>query len=85
MISPDKEIFRKYGDPEQFDRIVDMDSVSQMWQNSVKCYPDAVAVEDNGKRYTYSDIDAAVALYRTLIKRDDKKLRVGIYLSIIHI
>lgn len=79
MQSPTKEIFKKYTDPEQFARIVDMDSVSEMWQNSVKNYPDAIAIEDDGKKYTYAQIDADVSNFRSLIKSDNKKLRVGIY------
>jgi long-chain acyl-CoA synthetase len=80
MQSPSKEIFRKYTDPEQFGRIVDMDSVSEMWQYSVDRYPDIVAIEDDGKTYTYAEIEADVSRLRTIIKSDgDKALRVGIY------
>lgn len=79
MQSPTKEIFRKFTDPEIFDRIVDMDSVSEMWQNAVKNYPDVTAIEDDGKQYTYAEIDADVSGLRTLIKNDDKPQRVGIY------
>ena len=79
MQSPTKDIFRKYTDQETFDRIVDMDSVSEMWQNSVENYPGVVAIEDDGKKYTYADIEADVAGLRTLVKSDDKPQRVGIY------
>lgn len=78
MLSPNKEIFRKYGDPEQFDRIVDRDSVSEMWQYSVEQYPDIVAIEDDGKQYTYAAIEEDVSRFRTLIRREGKKPRVGI-------
>lgn len=79
MQSPTKEIFQKYTDPETFDRIVDMDSVSEMWQNSVKCYPDAIAIEDDGKKYSYAEIEADVSGLRTLIKNEDQPQRIGIY------
>ena len=80
MFSPSKEIFKQYTDPEQFDRIVDKDSVSEMWRDSVTAYPDVVAIEDDGKRYTYADIEADVSRLRTVIKSDDDKcLRVGVY------
>lgn len=80
MLSPTKEIFKQYTDPEQFDRIVDKDSVSEMWRDSVTAYPDAVAIEDDGKSYTYADIEADVSRLRTVIKSDDDRiLRVGIY------
>ena len=80
MLSPSKEIFKQYTDPEQFARIVDKDSVSEMWRDSVTAYPDVVAIEDDGKRYTYADIEADVSRLRTIIKSDDdKSLRVGVY------
>ena len=80
MQSPTKEIFKKYTDPEQFERIIDYDSVSEMWQASVTNYPDTVAIEDDGKRYTYAQIEADVSRLRTVIKSDDDKaLRVGVY------
>ena len=78
MQSPTKDQFRKYCDPEQFARIIERDSVSEMWQNSVKEYPDVVAIEDNGQQYTYAAIEADVSRFRSLIVSDDKP-RVGIY------
>lgn len=74
-----KEPFRKYADPEQFDRIVDRESVSEMWKNSVALYPDAVAIEDDGKKYTYSEIEADISRFRSLIQRGGNKMRVGVY------
>lgn len=74
-----KEPFRKYADPAQFDRIIDRESVSEMWKSSVSLYPDVVAIEDDGKRYTYAQIEADVSRFRSLIKQDDKKSRIGIY------
>ncbi|MBQ3331060.1 MAG: acyl--CoA ligase [Ruminococcus sp.] len=79
MLNPSKEVFRKYMDPDQFERIVEMDSVSEMWANSVKQYPDTVAVEDNGRQYTYAQIDADISGLRTLLKSDGRTKRVGIY------
>ena len=69
-MNPCKESFRKYTDPATFERIVEMDSVSEMWQNSVKQYTDAVAIEDNGKQYTYAEIDKDISGLRTLLKSD---------------
>ena len=79
MINTDRERFRKYTDPAEFERLVDMDSVSEMWQRSVRDYPDVIAIEDNGNQYTYAQIDADVSRFRSLIKREDKTRRVGIY------
>lgn len=78
-MNPSKESFRKYTDPATFERIVEMDSVSEMWQNSVKEYPDAVAIEDNGKLYTYAEIDKDISGLRTLLKGCKTAQRVGIY------
>ena len=75
-----RKLFEKYTDPDQFGRIREMDSVSQMWDNCVKEYADTVAVEDDGRKFTYAEIDADIKSFRSLIKSDDnKKLRVGIY------
>ena len=74
-----REPFRKYCDPKQFDRIVEMDSVSEMWKNSVEQYPDVIAIEDDGNKYTYAQIEADVKRFRSPIQREDKKPRVGIY------
>ncbi len=79
MINPNRERFRKYTDPAEFERLVDMDNVSEMWQRSVRDYPDVIAIEDNGNQYTYAQIDADVSRFRSLIKREDKTRRVGIY------
>lgn len=78
-MNPTKEAFQKYTDPKTFERIVEMDSVSQMWQQSVRCYPDVIAVEDDGKKYTYAEIDADISAFRAFIKTDAKECRVGIY------
>ncbi|MBQ3266089.1 MAG: acyl--CoA ligase [Ruminococcus sp.] len=74
-----KEVFRPYTDPEQFDRIVEMDSVSEMWRHSVQNYPEAVAISDNGKDHTYAAIDADVSRFRSLIRCDGEKPRIGVY------
>ena len=42
------EIFRKYTDPETFEKIVDYASVTEMWNHSVEAYPDTPAIVDNG-------------------------------------
>ena len=79
MYKNNREAFRKYTSPEVFDRIKDMDSVSQMWENCVNEYADAVAVEDDGKSYTFKETDADIRRFRSLIAEDGKALKVGIY------
>ena len=48
------EIFRKYTDPETFEKIVDYKNVTEMWEHSVSTCPDTPAIVDNGKTYTYA-------------------------------
>lgn len=80
MIISNRDAFRKYCSPEVFDRIVEFDTVSEMWQHCVKNYADAVAIEDDGKTYTYAAVDADVKRFRTLLKNGGSApKRVGIY------
>ena len=60
------EFFAKYTDAETFSRIVNYESVAQMWRESVAKYPDSVAVVDN-ESYTYSELDRMVAEYRGVL------------------
>ncbi len=76
-----REPFAKYCSKEIFAKIKEYGTVSEMWTNCIKEYADAVAIEDNGEKYTYAKIDEDISYFRTLIKDDsDKKLRVGIYI-----
>ena len=80
MKTDTRELFKKYCDPDRFERIIEMDSVSQMWERCIKDYPDLVAVEDDGRSFTYSDIDSDIKGFRSLLKADgEKALRIGIY------
>ena len=62
------EIFRKYTDPETFEKIVDYTSVTEMWNHSVTTYPNTPAIVDNGTTYTYAELDAMVAAFRGVLK-----------------
>jgi long-chain acyl-CoA synthetase len=59
-----KEIFRKYTDQETFDKIVTFSTVGEMWARSVSTAPDAVAITDAGREYTYRELDSLVAIRR---------------------
>lgn len=63
----DKNIFAKYTDDLTFSKIVDFESISHMWEASVKCYADNIAVIDGESSYTYAKLDAEVAAYRALL------------------
>ncbi|MBQ7600072.1 MAG: acyl--CoA ligase [Clostridia bacterium] len=72
-----RELFRKYCDGETFDRIVEMDSVSEMWQRCVSEYGGRIAVSDGGAEHTYSELENDAAGFRTLVGAGEPK-RVGI-------
>lgn len=62
-------VFEKYTDKETFSKIVDYANVTEMWQHSVKEYPDCVALVD-GKSYTYRELDREVSAFRTVLKNN---------------
>ena len=61
-------IFRQYTDPETFERIVDYPNVTAMWAHSVAASPDAAAIVDSGRSYTYAELDAEVASFRAALR-----------------
>ncbi|MBR2988200.1 MAG: acyl--CoA ligase [Clostridia bacterium] len=75
------DIFRPYTDAETFSKIVDYDSVSQMWQHSVDTYPNNVAIVDNGTSVTYAELENQVALIRGTLAQKGIKAgdTVGVY------
>ncbi|MBQ3416416.1 MAG: acyl--CoA ligase [Ruminococcus sp.] len=75
-----REPFAKYCSAEDFAKIKEYDTVSQMWLHCIEEYAEDTAIEDSGVKYSFSKLDEDVACFRTLLKDDsDKKLRVGIY------
>ena len=80
MMQSPADVFDKYADERFLDRIVDYENVTQMWSNSVKTYPDAVAVVD-GRQVTYAELDEEVSRFRAVllskgVKEGDK---VGLF------
>ncbi|MBR2337812.1 MAG: acyl--CoA ligase [Clostridia bacterium] len=80
MIDTEK-IFKGFTDEQTFAKIIDFDSVSQMWQNSVSLYPENVAIVDEGCSITYAELENEVALLRGLLLKQGVKQGdlVGIY------
>lgn len=79
MKSQSREVFRKYTDPEIFEKIREYGTVSEMWEVCLREYAGQVAIEDDGKSYTYAQLEADAADLRTLLVRDDPApRRVGI-------
>lgn len=63
------EQFRQYTTEETFSRIVDYANVTQMWEHSVSCYGQNIAIVD-GESYTYAQLDRDVAAFRTVLKEN---------------
>lgn len=80
MFSPSREIFRKYTNTETFEKIVEMESVSEMWARCIRDYPMQPAIVDNGASYTYEQLDQDISCFRTLLrKQDGSGGRIGIF------
>ena len=76
-----KEVFRPYTKAEEFDKIVDYSCMTEMWEHSVKTYPENVAIVDV-KEYTYKELDDAVSAFRGVLAENGVKTGdlVGIYM-----
>ncbi len=70
-----REYFAKFASKETFDKIVEYPDVISMWKHSAEAYPNDVAIVDDGKNYTYAEIDTDVAKFRTVLK--ESGLRKG--------
>ena len=76
MKTQTRELFRKYTDEQTFKKIKEYDTVSEMWVNCVNQYKDRVAVEDNGKSYTFGEIENDVSRFRTVIGQSSSKVGI---------
>lgn len=72
------KIWSGYTDKETFERIRDMDSVSEMWKMCAEEYGENIAVTDNGNTYSYSELDKDAAKFRTHFAGMKKGERIGI-------
>ncbi len=81
IIKTNKEVFRKYTDPDTFGKIIDHKNICRMWEECAKEYADKVAVIDAGNEYTYAALDADVASYRTVIAASGATGRIGLYIK----
>ena len=64
------EKFRKYTSDETFDRIVDFQNVTEMWNRCISEYADSIAIVD-GENYTYAKLDEDAAYFRTVLKENN--------------
>ena len=79
MQTQTRELFRKYTDPDTFERIVEFGTVSEMWEHSLATWPDAPAIVDNGNTYTFAQLEQDVAGFRTLLGAPATGTRVAIF------
>lgn len=72
-------IFDKYCDEKTLSQIVDYSTVGEMWQHSVACYPNNVAI-DGAQKATFAELDKLVAQFRTVLVQNGvtKGDRVGL-------
>ncbi len=68
MINDTRKLFAKYADADTFEKIVEYDTVSEMWESCVKNYPSEIAIEDNGEKYSYCKIDEDISNFRNVLK-----------------
>ncbi|MBE5754435.1 MAG: acyl--CoA ligase [Clostridiales bacterium] len=75
------EVFKKYTSEETWNKIVDYQSVSEMWASCVKNYANKTAIVD-GKEYTYSEIDQKVSAMRAALSEKGVGAgdRVGVFM-----
>ena len=75
-----REIFSRYTDKETFERIVEMDSVSEMWLKVSKEFKDNVAIIDNGNQFTFGKLEEDMSLFRGALAAKGLKKgdRVGV-------
>ncbi len=77
MVTKDRSVFAKYTDPQTFAKIVEYDTVSQMWQRCINEYAELPAIVEDDKQYTYAQLEEDAALLRGCLGTTPK--RVAIY------
>lgn len=71
------EVFRKYAPEGVWAKLRNYDCVTQMWENVVREFSGSVAIADDGKEYSFAQLDADAAGFRAVLKIE-KGTRVGI-------
>ena len=79
MKTPTRERFRNYTDEAQFARIVEMDTVTEMWNRCLADYADLPAIVDNGLSHSYRELEPDAAGFRTLLAAPASGTRVRSY------
>lgn len=73
-------MFEKYTDQVTYSKIVDYDSISEMWANCLTNYSNDIAINDNDSDFTFSSVEEDVSFFRTTLLQNGLKYgdRVGI-------
>lgn len=79
MTTQTRDLFRKYTDASEFERIVEFDTVSEMWERCLREYAGAEAIRDNGASYSYQALENDAAGFRTLLGKPVEGTRVAIF------
>ena len=64
IYTTDREKFRAYTAPEEFEKITSFSTVNEMWQARSAEFADRVAIEDDGKKYTYKQLEEDASYLR---------------------
>ena len=67
-MSDTRGIFAKYASKETMDRIVEYDTVAAMWADKAKEFAAEIAIDYDGVKHTFAELDKDVSLFRTVIK-----------------
>ena len=73
--------FAKYSDAEEYAKIVDYSSVTEMWQYCTATYANDVAIVDAGREFTFAGLEADVAAFRAVLLENGVKQgdNVGVF------
>ena len=62
-----RERFRPYNDPAEFDKIIEMDAVTDMWRHCTEQYADLPAIVFQNEAHTFAQLDADAADFRAVL------------------
>ena len=62
-----RERFRPYNDPAEFDKIIEMDAVTDMWRHCTEQYAELPAIVFRNEAHTFAQLDADAADFRAVL------------------
>lgn len=74
--------FRKYTTEQTFEKIVEYQTICQMWKHSVDQYADNIALCDVSSKVTYSELEKKASLVRGLLKKNG--LEMGQFVGVLY-